>query len=498
MSKSSVWVAHSFADFSREAAGGPSAQWLRILPGNTVRLEPREPPPPVIVARRGTVPAPYPILEGRHRQPLPRVPGYRRGALLEEQGDDIERRNLGDAIDAWLVPWRAGSDRTLVITLHRDTRLVLDVSRWPEPTVTSHTESLDQSDQRPRDRVLRRAARVLDLAPSAFAMAPSTRAAYARLEEIWNDVRLEGVDPLGELLANQAARLKGTLEDLGQRPRAVLRSEHRMLKLQQVRRVDAKSQQWLSAQPGRNVAERAGARQRIKAPKRYDTHATLENGVLRAFAALTVRETKRWLEQCGEGASRRAEIETHQVRARRVESLLREQNVPEARPPVAPNFPLRFDRRYREIWKSWLELRAMNMATELEWMWQGRTFLELLGLRAAMKLHEAAASRTTTGSLCHAAVLRADGAPVQGTYLVEGALRFVLGMGPLEALRSVEFAFGDQDGAVGAVAAVGEGTEVFWDAAEATAPMVAVGELPWTRGHAWDATLSRWAKRIVG
>ena len=330
-------------------------------------------------------------------------------------------------------------------------------------------------------------------------MAPSTRAAYARLEEIWNDASLEDSDPLGELLAKQAARLKGTLEDLGRRPRVVLRSEHRMLKLQQVRRVDAKSLRWLSAQPGRNVAERAGARQRIDAPKRYDTHATLENGVLRAFAALTVRETKRWLEGCDEGARRRTEIEAHQIRARRIELLLRERNVPEARPPVAPNFPLRFDQRYREVWKAWQELRAMNSATELDWMWQARTFMELLGLRAAMKLHEAAAdSRLTAGSLSHAPVLRADGAPVQGTYLVEGALRFVLGIGP--TLDQVEFAFGGQDATVGAVAKAGSGSEseVWWDATGENAPQGAVGELPWTCGHAWDAKLAMWATQIVG
>ena len=318
-------------------------------------------------------------------------------------------------------------------------------------------------------------------------MAPSTRAAYDRLEEIWNDASLEGSDPLGELLASHAARLKETLEDLGRRPRAVLRSEHRMLKLQQVRRVDAKSLRWLSAQPGRNVAERAGARQRINAPKRYDTHATLENGVLRAFAALTVRETKRWLDGCDEGARRRAEIEAHQIRARRIESLLRERNVPEARPPVAPNFPLRFDQRYREVWKAWQELRAMNSATELEWMWQARTFMELLGLRAAMKLHEAAGSRPTVGSLSHAPVLRAAGAPVQGTYLVEGALRFVLGIGPLKALRQVKFAFGGRDATVGVVAKAGSGSELWWD-----------GELPWTPDHAWDALLGSWAKRTIG
>ena len=482
----------SFADASREAAGGAAAAWTRVWPGSTLRLAPRQPPPPVVVASRGALVPPFPILEGRHRQPLPRVAGGLRGALLaglEADGDHEEQ------LDAWLLPWRIGADRSLVVTLRPSTVLVVDVSAWPEP----NDARTDGSVQRSRDRILRRAARVLDLAPGAFATEASVGGAYRRLEDIWNDLGLEEDDPLGELLVRQARKLRSVLEDLGTRPRAVLRTEHRMLRLQDARRIDAKTLRWFSAQPGRNTAERAGARQRVKAPKRYETIATLENRVLRAFAALTVRETKGWLVRQKKGETERTLVEAHQLRASRIEALLRDRGVREVAPPVEPNFPLRFDARYREIWRAWQELRARNAATELEWMWQDRTFMELLSLRAAMKLQQAVSGRSGGGTLSHAAVLRRNSAPSQGSYLEAGGVRCTFGV-PTRTrnpIRPVGYGPNHTGGPLGAVATANAGAAVWWNAVHPDAAAGVVGELPWTQGHAWDARLEKWAKRVV-
>ena len=487
-----MWLYASYREFSREAAGDAAAETYAIVPEGTTRLAPAGTNgPPIVVAAPGEIPQGYPILEGRHRQTLPRVPGRLRGRVLAGvlEGEEINIHNL----DAWLVPWRIGADRTMVITVKPGTVLAMEVPQWPGP----HDERKHGEVGRPRDRILRRAAKVLDAAPDAFATQPSIGAAYDRLEDIWNDSSLEEGDPQGELLARHARQLRVVLEDLGTRPRAVLRTEHRLLKLQTVRRTDAKSLRWLSAQPGRNTAERAGARQRIKAPKRYETIATLENRVLRAFAALTVRETKSWLADPGTGATRSA-IEAHQLRARRVESALRDRRVPEARPPVRPNFALRFDPRYREIWRAWLELRVMNTATELQWMWQHRTFMELLGLRAAMKLHEAARDGRGGGTLSHAPVLRAKRPPNQGRYLRDAGIRATFGIAGDGAVRAVEYGTGDDSRPLGAVASAGSKAGIWWDTQDLRTGLEAsVGELPWTDGHGWDAGLKRWTGKVT-
>lgn len=505
MKSGGIWAYPSFRAFSREAAGKERANRLEITPGRSNVLPLDKSPSPVIVAVRGVLPSPFPMLEGRNRQPLPRVPGRWHGALLagrQQNGNSLDCRNEAmddDSLEAWLVPWRAALERSMVITLKPGTDLAIDVSKWPKSS-EYRKNGYQGAGRRP---ILRRAGRVLELAPDAFSTAASTSAAYRRLEEVWNDPAHERYDPVGELLAKHARKLRGTLDDLGSRPRAVLRTEYRMLKLQDVRRIDAKTLRWFSAQPGRNTAERAGARQRVKAPKRYESIATLENRVLRAFASLTVREAKAWLAGQKKRGTKVKAIEAHELRAMRIETALRARRVPEAIPPVEPNFPLRFDQRYREVWRAWQELRARSMATELEWMWQQRTFMELLALRASMKLHEARAKRAAAGSLAHMPVLRAVGGPTQGCYLHEAGIRCTLGVVDSDSIRTAVYTSGEDDRRLGAVAAAGPGTEVWWDALNASDTQdpsdrgVAVGELPWSKEHAWDASLSDWAARIL-
>lgn len=460
-------------------------------------MPPHDTPSPVIVAARGALTPPFPILEGRHRQPLPMVPGRWRGALRAGTATDGEPGDCADEqLNAWLVPWRVGSERSLCITLKPGTDIVVDVSGWPE----RGADDASDSAQGPRSRVLRRAARILEQTPGAFSTVPSVSAGFERLEAIWNESKHDQSDPLGDLLARHANRLRVVLEDLGSRPRSVLRTRHRMLKLQDARRIDSKTLRWLSAQPGRNTAERAGARQRVKAPKRYETIVTLENRVLRAFASLTVRETRNWLASRNANDQPAEMIEAHQLRARRIEAMLRRRNVPEAIPPVMPNFPLRFDQRYRQIWRAWQQLLRWTTDSESEWMWQNRTFMELLGIRAAMKLHEAVEGCPGGGILAQRAILGATGVPSQGCYLNKEGVRCTFGVTRNNALHAVEFESGDHGFRLGAIAAAGCGAEVWWhalDALDSTDTDVAVGELPWSLDHAWDESLRQWAAQVI-
>lgn len=394
----------------------------------------------------------------------------------------------------------------IIVTVKPGTVLIVDAKSLQGPNDSPDGGSMrsmqgppPDNGQKSKNRLLRRAAKVLEEAPRIFSTEPSITAAYERLEKVWDDEELEEGDPLGELLVRHAQWLRSVLDDLGVRPRAMLRTEHRMLKLQTVRRTDAKTLRWLSAQPGRNTAERAGARQRIKAPKRYETVVTLENRVLRAFAALTVREAENWLESTDERGPHRAMIKAHQLRARRVEAILREREVPEARPPVQPNFPLRFDPRYRAIWRAWLELRRRSTVTELVWMWQHRTFIELLGLRAAMKLHEAVRGRPHGGVLAHAPVLRASNPPNQGRYLDDEGIRGTFAVIRDGPFRPVEYHTAGDDDPLGAIASAGKETEVWWDVSGSLDEEGSVGEIPWVSGGdpGWDERLAKWAAGVT-
>ncbi|MCY4463013.1 MAG: hypothetical protein OXC26_21845 [Albidovulum sp.] len=488
-----IWLYNSYREFSGEAAGVATAESVEIAQGRSTRHIPSNgTSPPVLVAARGEIPPPYPMLEGRHRQPLPRVPGRKRGRLLSGSRDEL-KSSLND-LDAWLIPWRVGADTTIVVTVNPETVLVLDVRRWPG---LQEVRDLD-SNTGSREKVLRRAAKVLEAAPGAFATEPSIGAAYDRLEFLWNDQRLEEGDPQGDLLARQARRLSRVLDDLAMRPRAVLRTEHQMLKLQSVRRADAKTQRWLSGQPGRNTAERAGSRQRIKAPKRHETIATLENGVLRAFASMTVRATQIWLVNPGGRQKEKSNIAAHQIRARRIDKMLRERKVPEAIPPIQPNFPLRFDPRYREIWRAWIELRELSSMTELDWMWQHCTFMELLGLRAAMKLHRVHRERPNSGTLAHAPVLGAIVQPNQGRYLDSTGIRSTSGSIVNGSLQPTMYRTCCDENLLGAIADAGSGTEIWWNTQDILEVREgSVGDLPWTQADDWESRLEKWAAMVV-
>ena len=427
--------------------------------------------PPVILTRRGDLPEDFPILEGRHRQRLP---------LLRGRSDRDRGCGKVSDVDSWLVPWRPGLESNMVITVRPGTRIVLNVSGWPTMQDNSGFERTGVSNRLDR---LRRAAGFLQAAPGAFAAESSIGRAYERLDALWRREELGDADPTGDLLLSQARRLQKTLADLAARPRTVLRTEHRDLKLLKVRRTDSKTNRWLSSQPGRNTAERAGSKQRIRAPKRIATANTLENGVLFAFARLTVREVESWFDGHGRDSQHKSMIMSHQLRARKVMRILGSMRVQEAKPTVRPNFPLRFDSRYRGIWRAWHELLQRRSANELEWMWQHRTFAELRMIRAAMKLVWAM-SELGGGILAQSPILASRDNPDQGCYLETQDFGATFGIPDDFAgmtVRAAEFRVPQGGDSPAAMAVFGDKVELSWD-----------GRVPWL-DNGWDESIEEWA-----
>ena len=502
-----MWLYKSYRDFILEATGACAQKGSRtataaescveIIPGPNPLLKlPVGKWPPVIVVKNGQLDAP-PMLEGRHRQQLPQVPGRIRGRLLA--GAQNNEHFSQEQLRAWFVPCRVGTDEMMTISVGSGTILRFNVSEWP-----AHD---DQQIQQ-----IRRAANILQRSPDVFATVPSIANAYDSLEDDWNDSKLGQRDPQVELLVRHALQLRTVFEDLCARPRAMLHTEHRMQKLQNVRRIDAKTLQWLLAQPGRNTAERAGARQRIKAPKRYETISTLENRVLRAFAALTVRATKALLTNTQEITPHKEILKAHHFRARRIETMLRERNVPEAHDSVRPNFPLRFDPRYNKIWRAWLELRRESFATELDWMWQHRTFMEILGLRAAMIFHQRTLNPPDDGNVAHCPVQRTSNSMHnQGSHLDSDGIKATFrirhkqsGKDNIHEFRTVN---SNDDLPLGAIATIEftvnssrVNATIWWNVPECSdnsTYSVGVEALPWNHDNSWEANLNKWIDWVV-
>ena len=107
---------------------------------------------------------------------------------------------------------------------------------------------------------------------------PRLRAAWARA--------VNEEDPRMAEIVRQARDLAPIVRDVEKRIRRVLRRHRELTPLDRVQEMDRASMVWLSRQPGRQIAERAGASQRILATVRHENFDTLENRVLRAWLQL--------------------------------------------------------------------------------------------------------------------------------------------------------------------------------------------------------------------
>ena len=493
-----AWLYPSYRSLVREATGGTEGEavpiarpmrdpeaWVDILNGADG--------PPILVAAPGTFEEGYPRLPAPDFDPLPRIPGSLRGKLRAGGITDPHEPLCG-----WWLPWRKDESTRMVILLSNEAHLVIHTDNWPYPRM--RTDNANDSEDGARARTVRWAAHVLQETPGAFALNGSVESAYQDIEEAWN--RSVEHDPIGTLLETQARRLSGTLDAITARPRRVLRTEHRLVKLQSVRRIDAKAVQWLTRQPGRTPAERAGVRQRIKAPRRYEILDTLENRVLRTFCTLTSREGKTWLADADD-TRRRERIEVHVLRCERLGRMLRREGVREQIGTAQPNFVLRFDPHYHEIWDAWAALRRRSAAREHQWMWQGRTILQLLALRIRCRMNA-----TRTGAwIAHMPVQAIHGGSAdRGHYITaeslgawygreEGGKRIPIWRIAGEGHQGATGATGDDALPVGAVVGPVADSRVWWQgksrAGETDGNDVTVGELPGHRRQSWDRAIDR-------
>ena len=110
--------------------------------------------------------------------------------------------------------------------------------------------------------------------------------------DVWNRLRLawrnaeEEDDPKILEIVIQAGKMRPFLKDLEKKIRRMLRREREKVQLDRVQEMDRASMRWLSKQPGKTLAQRAGSDQRVLAIVRKENFDTLENRVLHAYLLL--------------------------------------------------------------------------------------------------------------------------------------------------------------------------------------------------------------------
>ena len=186
-------------------------------------------------------------------------------------------------------------------------------------------------------------------------------------------------EPPRHLIVRIAEECGAWVVDLCRRPRQVLQRVRRQLPLAQAHDIDDACIRWLTRQPGRTTAERAGPRQRILAVAREDTVDTPENRVLRDFLRLSIEAAGRYIRTYRGPFSNSSRVSAVSRFSDTIHRLLRQSpiaGVPNLVGEPSRNYVLQFDSRYARMWSYYDRLRRQEDARDNLLSWRHRLWME--------------------------------------------------------------------------------------------------------------------------
>ncbi len=212
---------------------------------------------------------------------------------------------------------------------------------------------------------------------------------WIKLRESWARAELEN-DPLMAEIIRQAQSISNPLKVLEKKIRRILRRDKERIQLDRVQELDKSCMRWISKQPGRNLAERAGSDQRILAIVRKENFNTIENQVLNSYLILAKDTAVNWIKKHKQ-ASNTARYNLVNKFKKQCHSLSNELirlGVGRALPDISPNYVLMQDRNYNQIYKGWLKLLRNEMILDDIWSWQSHTWIDFCLLAITLSLNE--------------------------------------------------------------------------------------------------------------
>lgn len=214
-------------------------------------------------------------------------------------------------------------------------------------------------------------------------------ALWERLRAAWDRAE-HAEDPRMSEIVRQARELTKHLKSFREKIRRVLRRHREATPLDRVQEMDRASMRWLSRQPGRNIAERAGSSQRILAVVRHQNFDTLENRVVHSYVVLAANVGREWLREHprAKGSQRYQLVEDYIKRCKALARDLDDLKVGFAEPGITPNYVLLEDRTYREILQAWVELLKREKVLDELWAWQAQTWTDFCVLAIVLSLKD--------------------------------------------------------------------------------------------------------------
>ena len=214
-------------------------------------------------------------------------------------------------------------------------------------------------------------------------------ALWSNLAEAWDRAEKEE-DPRMAEIVRQAGEMIPVLKAFRERIRRVLRRHRELTSLDRVQEMDQGSMRWLSRQPGRTIAERAGSAQRILAVVRHEDFDTLENRVAHSYLHLAGDVGREWLREHPRAqSSKRYQLVASFVKLCKAIALeLSDMGIGRANPDITPNYVLMENQTYRLIREAWEALLKREKALDELWAWQAQTWTDFAVLALVIALHE--------------------------------------------------------------------------------------------------------------
>lgn len=188
------------------------------------------------------------------------------------------------------------------------------------------------------------------------------------------------------IITQIAQRYRPDLLDLLLEPRKILQRTRKKTPLSQIQQVDMRCLAWMTQQPGRSFAQKAGSSQKILAVTRYESYNTLENRVLGEFLRLCHRESCVYVRRHRDDWHLKERFKaTHRFQKETKSILLDGKwlSMPRLTSIPQPNYVLQFDRRYRGMWTWYLKIVGSEQELERVWNNQHKLFAEFCRLAVA-------------------------------------------------------------------------------------------------------------------
>ncbi len=214
-------------------------------------------------------------------------------------------------------------------------------------------------------------------------------ALWSRLKTAWDRAEDED-DPRMAEIVRQARELTPILKALREQIRRVLRRHRELTPLDRVQEMDRPAMRWLSHQPGRTIAERAGAEQRILAVVRHEDFDTLENRVAHAYCRLAADAGREWLrEHPAAKASQRYQLVAAFVKlCKAIAEELHYLGIGLASADIQPNYVLMENHNYAAVRDAWERLLRREKALDELWAWQAQTWTDFAVLAVVLALQD--------------------------------------------------------------------------------------------------------------